>query len=193
MKREDVAQTDTELYFIELCIALTTVIGGNCAEVGVYYGGSADFIYRQMNEGKKLYLFDTFAGFPELTEHDPVAWHQDSFNWKTGLTHIYQQVVDHFKDKNVSIIKGDFPTSVTGNTEIENSTFSFVHIDADAYLPTLNSLEFFYPRMVKGGIILLHDYNHQDTPVKMVCDLFFKDKPEVVISAPTSQGFIIKQ
>jgi hypothetical protein len=193
MHRHDIAQSDSELVIIRLCVELTMFIGGNVAEVGVYRGGSADYIYSLLNFGNKLFLFDTFSGFPELTEHDPKAWEKDEFNWKTLLPDIYEKVKEHFKDKNVKIVKGDFPKSVENDEEVNNSTFCFVHLDADAYLPTLNSLNYFYPKMVKGGIILLHDYNHQDTPVRLVCDEFFKDKLEKVINTPTSQGFIIKQ
>ena len=28
----------------------------------------------------------------------------------------------------------------------------------DLYEPTLKGLEFFYPKLVKGGVILVHDY-----------------------------------
>lgn len=193
MLREDIAQTDSELIMLRLCLELTMFLGGNVAEVGVYKGGSADVIYRNLNFNKRLFLFDTFAGFPELTKDDPEIWKEDHFNWAADLPNVYNKVVEHFKDKNVKIVKGDFPKSVENDAEVNNSTFSFVHLDADAYLPTLNSLNYFYPKMVKGGIILLHDYTHQDTPVKLVCDEFFKDKPEKVITTPTSQGFIIKQ
>jgi hypothetical protein len=36
--------------------------------------------------------------------------------------------------------------------------FCFVHLDFDLYQPTIEGLKYFYPRMVSGGIILLHDY-----------------------------------
>ena len=56
--------------------------------------------------------------------------------------------------ENCCICKGFFPESAKG---VED-TFLFVNLDADLYAPTLAGLEFFYPRMVKGGIILVHDY-----------------------------------
>jgi len=37
-------------------------------------------------------------------------------------------------------------------------TYCFVNIDFDLYQPILAGLEYFYPRMVKGGIIVVHDY-----------------------------------
>ena len=37
-------------------------------------------------------------------------------------------------------------------------SYCFVNLDFDLYQPTLAGLEYFYPRMVKSGIILVHDY-----------------------------------
>ena len=34
----------------------------------------------------------------------------------------------------------------------------FVNLDMDLYKPTLEGLKFFWPKMVKGGIILIHDF-----------------------------------
>ena len=52
------------------------------------------------------------------------------------------------------IRKGIFPGSAASLEE----KFCFANLDADLYAPTLAGLEYFYPRMVDGGIILVHDY-----------------------------------
>ncbi len=36
--------------------------------------------------------------------------------------------------------------------------FVFVSLDVDLYQPALAGLEYFYPRMAKGGCIFVHDY-----------------------------------
>ena len=41
------------------------------------------------------------------------------------------------------------------------SRFCLVSLDADLYAPILSGLIFFYPRLVPGGMILLHDYNNE--------------------------------
>jgi hypothetical protein len=41
---------------------------------------------------------------------------------------------------------------------VENEKFSFVHSDVDLYASTRSVLEFFYPRMLPGGVILTHDF-----------------------------------
>ena len=55
----------------------------------------------------------------------------------------------------VVIRKGFFPETAQGLEE----RFALVSIDVDLYAPTLAGLEYFYPRLVRGGAILLHDYN----------------------------------
>ncbi|MDR2793331.1 MAG: TylF/MycF family methyltransferase, partial [Treponema sp.] len=57
--------------------------------------------------------------------------------------------------ENCIIRKGYFPETAAG---IED-TFVFVSIDVDLYEPIYNGLKYFYPRLVKGGYIFVHDYN----------------------------------
>ena len=47
----------------------------------------------------------------------------------------------------VKIYKGWIPEKFN---LVDNSKFSFVHIDVDLYEPTLKSLEFFFPRLEEG-------------------------------------------
>ena len=37
--------------------------------------------------------------------------------------------------------------------------YRFVHLDVDLYQPTRDSFDYFYPRLIKGGIIVCDDYN----------------------------------
>lgn len=68
--------------------------------------------------------------------------------------------------------KGFFPDTAA---EIED-TFVFVSLDMDLYMPTLEGLRFFYPRMVRGGIIVLHDYFSDAYPnVRLAVEDFQKE------------------
>jgi predicted O-methyltransferase YrrM len=51
---------------------------------------------------------------------------------------------------------GWIPQSFAGLREM---TYRFVHLDLDLHDPTLAALEYFYPRMVKGGILVCDDYS----------------------------------
>ncbi len=85
---------------------------------------------------------------------------------------------------------GYFPQSAT--TLDPSLKFSFVHMDVDLYDSTLSSLNFFYERMLPGGIMLSHDYSILEG-VRTAFHEFLSDKPEGLIELPTTQAMIIKR
>ena len=65
-------------------------------------------------------------------------------------------------------------------------------MDVDLYESTKAGLEFFYPRMSRGGIIMSHDYPSLNGVLKAVTE-FFADKPDPVIDiAGGEQCLIVK-
>ena len=57
------------------------------------------------------------------------------------------------------IKKGWFPETAL---DMEDEKFALVHMDACLYNPTLAGLEFFFPRMSQGGVIILCGYENDD-------------------------------
>lgn len=55
---------------------------------------------------------------------------------------------------------GYFPESAKGVAD----KFCFVNLDTDLYQSILSGLEFFYPQMVDGGVILIHDFFNAKLP-----------------------------
>ena len=157
-------------------------IKGDIAEVGVSGGGSAKIICKT-KELKKLYLFDTFEGLPFVCN-------EDSKRFKIGdFSNSLEGVKEYLKQySNVFMYKGVFPES---SEPIDNKRFSFVHLDVDTYQSTKNCLMFFYPRMVKGGMIFSHDYLNSKG-VRKAFDEFFERKSELVLGLITNQCIVIK-
>lgn len=127
---------------------------GCVAEAGVFQGEFAKIINKYFPD-RKLYLFDTFNGFDE---RDVMIENLNGFSEaETGHLSITSENLVlakmEYPDKCV-INKGYFPETAKGIEE----AFCFVHLDMDLYNPTLEGLRFFYPRMVKGGIIVVHDF-----------------------------------
>lgn len=83
--------------------------------------------------------------------------------------------------------KGTFPETCD---PITDHTFSFVHLDADLYESTIACLKFFYPRLVKRGIILTHDYHTNG--VHTAFAEFFERKIIPIIPINGSQCMIVK-
>jgi len=77
--------------------------------------------------------------------------------------------------------------------DVSESDFCFVHLDVDLYQPTLDSLQFFYDRMPRGGIILCADYGFITCPgARQAMDAFFAAKKENIVCLPTGQAFVQK-
>jgi len=171
-----------EAYSIYMAVEKTKKILGEIAEVGVYKGGSAKLICEAKGE-KPLHLFDTFEGIPKIGSIDSSSFYTGQY--ASSL----EDVKDFLKNYDkVYFYKGMFPAT---SDPIKNKDFSFVHLDVDTYESTLNCLKFFYPRMMKGGIIISHDYINSDG-VRKAFDEFFEDKIEPVIELSGSQCLIAK-
>lgn len=107
---------------------------------------------------KRLYLFDTFEGFDGRDKHfkDNVLLNSPGFN-DTCISEVLAKMVS---PQNVIIRKGYFPDTLNG---LEDK-FCLVSLDADLYLPILKGLEYFYPRLERGGYIFVHDFDSISWP-----------------------------
>lgn len=166
-------------------------IKGSFAELGVYRGESAGLLHL-MDPSRQLHLFDTFEGF-----------HQEDLKKETGEAATY--TTENFADTSISkVLKtiggdpeklklhpGRFPVTAAG---LENETFALVNIDADLHDPVKAGLEFFYPRLVPGGVIFIHDYNYKWPGLVEAVDTFVAGIPEnpVLVPDPDSTVMIIR-
>jgi O-methyltransferase len=167
-------------------VKATAKLGGAMAEVGVYRGASARLI-READPIRELHLFDTFEGLPE-TNPDDTAHNFGRFE-KGEFACTLEDVRKYLSGTNhLHLHKGLFPS--TGET-LNNERFSFVHSDVDIYESTKSVLEFFYPRMLPGGVIVTHDFASADG-VKRAFVEFLANRPEPLIELPGDQGMIVK-
>lgn len=165
----------------------TNKLPGALAEVGVYQGGSAKLECLVKGDAP-LYLFDTFEGMPTVNKSVDGVFNTGDFA-DTSLEGVKAYLSDF---PNVHLFKGFFPDSAIGK-EPESLQYRFVHLDVDIYESTIKSLEFFYPRMVKGGILISHDYGKTAAPgVAKAFGEFFADKPETVIPLWYTQCVVTK-
>lgn len=129
-------------------------VPGAIAELGVFRGEFAAAM-NALLPNRKLYLFDTFAGFdPEENAPEGLAAAHENASAEMvlrRLPHAEQAVIR----------AGLFPETAAG---LEDETFALVSLDADLEESTLAGLRWFVPRMAEGGYLLLHDWNHPGLP-----------------------------
>jgi len=158
-------------------------LNGDTAELGVYKGGTAKLI-SQVLAHKTLHLFDTFCGMPSIETLIDIHKAGD-FN-DTSLSHVKNLLMNC----NVKFYPGIFPETTK---DLENFRYCFVHIDADLYKPHLDALKYFWPRMVRNGIIIFDDYGAYSCPgAKKAVDEFFRNERNKIIWLTTGQAFVQK-
>ena len=130
-------------------------IPGCVAEFGVFRGEFAKYI-NSVFPDRKLFLFDTFEGFDvrdiktEINNNYSSAQKNDFSDTSVNL------VIKKMKyPENCIVKKGYFPETAM---DIEEK-FVFVSIDVDLFDAIYNGLCYFYPRLMPGGYIFVHDYN----------------------------------
>jgi len=156
---------------------------GNIAELGVYKGNSAYLLAKLARHLETTaYLFDTFQSFDVRDLDDQTLRVQGAFS-DTSL----ETVRELTGEDNTRFIQGYFPESL--NQLPDDLRFCLVHLDCDLYAPFKAALEYFYPRLVDGGFLIMHDYSsYVWDGVEKAVDEFFADKPERPILIPDKSG-----
>ncbi|MCU0934752.1 MAG: TylF/MycF family methyltransferase [Gammaproteobacteria bacterium] len=177
-------------YLLREYARMVQSLPGVMAECGCFRGASAYFMASAAPD-TPLLLFDSFAGLSEPKIEDrPSDSHK--LVWTRGALAASEQVVrEVLRDfTQVRYFKGWIPERFA---EVAGETFKLVHIDVDLYEPTLECIRFFYPRLVRGGVIVLDDYGSTLCPgaFRAVSE-YMAGKPEYVLHVPTGQGVVVK-
>jgi O-methyltransferase len=163
---------------------------GDSAECGVRFGKSSFFILNGLSDAERAHhLCDSFEGLSRPAAVDAERYARRN-GWREG---------DLAADERVTRAKlNDFPQCRFHRGWIpecfagmENLSFAFVHIDVDLYAPTLAAFEFFYPRLVRGGVMVCDDYGFVSCPgARKAVDEFFANRKDVPIELPSGQALI---
>lgn len=171
-------------------VLATNSLPGDLAECGCYEGASAYFMAEASTHGSLL-LFDSFEGISEPGKADREK-PRDALPWQKGDLRSTEEALraNLAGFNNVEVFSGWIPQRF-GDVAMRN--FRLVHIDVDLYQPTKDSLEFFFPRLVPGGVIVMDDYGLLTCPgARKAADEFSERQGTRVLHLPTGQGVLIK-
>jgi hypothetical protein len=136
---------------------------------------------------RPLYLFDTFR--PTVPDRDSVQRPDGA------LSPVYansaEEVAENFKQwPGVKLVVGQIP----GTLEQEDiGEVAFVHIDMNHPSPEEAAMRHFWPRLVRGGVMVLDDYGFRSREAQG--DAFDRVAAELdiaILALPTGQGMAIK-
>lgn len=175
------------------CWAATHALNleGDFIECGTNKGFIAKIIIDYVEFDKKnkdFYLLDTYEGLDERYL-SPI----ELANGKRsgGYEYCYDFVVSYFSDhQKIKIIKGSIPETLE---LVTSSKVAFIHIDLNCVIPEIASINYFWDRLVTGGVVLLDDYGHAGHEQQQISfDSFAKEKNTMVLALPTGQGLLVK-
>ncbi|MCB2106654.1 MAG: class I SAM-dependent methyltransferase [Rhodobacteraceae bacterium] len=179
-------------------------IQGAVAECGCFTGHSTHVIARTMTLcgiASPLHVFDSFEGLSAPTNADMIT--SDRHTNPSAVNTILRTTEKMFasdlsttmanlsEHKFIVFNPGWIPESFAG---MEDEHYAFVHIDVDLYEPTRDCLDFFYPRLNRGGVIQIDDYNFMDWPgsQKAVDEFLAREKPSFFFELPLGGAFMVK-
>ena len=159
-------------------------VQGIIIEFGVRWGQNTSLfaalrgIYEPFNRHRKIVGFDTFKGFPAITEKDG-----KSKLMRVGADSVSENYVNYLntlmglqeKDNPLSHIKkfelvaGDAVVEIDKYlTEHPETIIALAYFDFDLYEPTRKCLEVIRPYLVKGSVLGFDELNDPDSPGETV-------------------------
>lgn len=160
----------------------------NFVECGVGDGISAFFtlseISNKLKTNFKMHLYDGWTSMDknhllDSESHSLGKYYDLSIDrTKHNLKEFNQNIIFH-----QGIIPETFDQSSTPESIV------YLHIDLNSSGPTLAALNFFFSKLVDGGIIIFDDYGWDGySETKHVIDKFFSDKLGTLLKSPTGQA-----
>lgn len=178
-------------YCVRHVIKLADTSEYNFAECGVGDGVSAFFTLReilgQKNIVKKfsMHLYDSWMAMKEEVLLKSEMSHAGKYSQlsiertKRNLAEFKENIIYHqgYVSESFRILPSS-PNSIV-----------YLHIDLNSAKPTLDTLEFFLPKLVRGGVILFDDYGWTGfADTKRAVDVFFQNKRGILMKLPTGQA-----
>jgi O-methyltransferase len=182
----------------------TMDVAGDVAECGVFRGLTS-FLFcnyiRLANPGFKgegYHLFDSFQGLSDPTPEDAISsspyGEVGTYREGRGAFHGTLEVVKNTLSDYplIEFHPGWIPESLVG---IPERQYRFVHLDLDLYEPIKGGIEYFYPRLTQGGVIVIDEYGFPRWPgARKAVDEFCQINHLVApISLTTGNGVLIRK
>lgn len=162
---------------------------GDVVETGCREGGSSmlmAMVLKLMNvKDKKIYMYDTFDGMPEPGKMDNKVnysskgidkWYKTDrgLTWNNAPIDLVRKNITkaHYPIDNFILTKGLVEETIP---KVAPEKICLLRLDTDFYSSTKHALEHLFPRVVKGGYLIIDDYGCWDG-CKQAVDEYFKEQ-----------------
>lgn len=187
-------------------------IEGDLVEMGVALGAQIiafNFALIDHNQHRKIHAFDSFRGIPlagpkdtqqpgleEITHDVNLPLEQRLIS--SGVTsHSLIQVKSNFRSlgldmENVNFYEGWFQDTLPEHSE-KIEKISVLRLDGDLYESTMISMEYLYPKVSVGGIVIVDDYGLDGCKLALEDYFSGSEYPEMILVDQSVHYFVKKK
>jgi hypothetical protein len=178
-------------------------VPGAFAECGVWLGGSVLTMILTLQElgvkDRSIYLYDTFEGMTAPSERDVSRFHPPAKQIWADAERSGQRAFTEFFDparfnveavrrtlistgypeQRLQLVKGPVEKTLPGRAPDE---LALLRLDTDWYESTRHELHHLYPRLARGGVLIVDDYGHWEGCREAVDEYFAQHAEPVLLS-----------
>ena len=185
-------------------------IEGDIVECGVWKGGSmmavAETLQYLKTNNRSLYLYDTYEGMSEPTEHDKTFKGDDAKHlmetdsdkeknlvWAYSALDTVKQGMQStaYPSEKINYIKGKVEDTIPKTIPAK---IAILRLDTDWYESTKHELIHLFPLLSDNGVLILDDYGHWAGAKKAVDEYFAEHNVKILLNRIDATGRIaIKQ
>jgi hypothetical protein len=172
---------------------------GDFVECGVNRGFLSSAIMEHLDwatRGRTFYLLDTFSGIDPRYISDAerkngiLRTNEAAIACGFYTTHVERVRANFRQWPNVEIVEGPVPETLD---RITSTQVAFVHVDMNCAPPEVAAIEYLWPKLAPGALVLLDDYGYQRHELqKEAMDALAIRLQVSILSLPTGQGLIIR-
>ena len=159
---------------------------GVCDGLTAFYALSAA---KNMNKSFNAHLYDSWGAMEDhrlMESEKDLVGEYSYLNMESTIKNL-----SSLNSDNITFNKGYIPDVFQSAKNPESLVW--LHIDLNAYGPTIDALDLFWNRLEVGGVVLLDDYawvGHQATQTSV--EKWSVDKSATLFHLPTGQALLIK-
>jgi hypothetical protein len=170
--------------------AVRADIPGDFVECGVWRGGSTMAVALTLlglgAGDRRLWLYDTFGEMPAPGERDrdhagrEVKGHEATMLGDSGLSLADVQAAMRstgYPEDRLEYVAGRIEETIPARAPAQ---IALLRLDTDWYESTRHELIHLYPRLARGGVLIVDDYGHY-AGARQAVDEYFADSPVLLV------------
>lgn len=175
-----------KLYNLYCCVRYIVAndIPGDVVEFGVWRGGAmmlAGELLYLLGDERRVFLYDTFEGFTERSDHDINAKGEKIGVHKyNNMRHVVEKNLRKTRCRNFHIVEGDVLKTFDGAA---HDQIAILRLDTDTYNTTIHELRVGYPKLSRGGVFIIDDYGYSQG-ARAATDEYFSTRRPPLLQRP---------